>query len=130
MSRCIEMMEKKPWTYQIDLFGLCSVVHCMLHGKYMEVVKDHRTGLWRPKEAFKRYWQSEDLWKPLFNDLLNIAKVKYKVFLPTNATTPIINNKKKMLCVGLLWASQTRGVSSGRIWPNTGKSWRTICSST
>jgi len=68
--RFIEMQHGHPWTFQADLYGVCGVMHCMLHGSYMEVVDDE--GRYRPKESFKRYWQADDLWKPLFDELLNV----------------------------------------------------------
>ncbi|KAL6582868.1 protein kinase [Orobanche minor] len=37
--RCIEMQEDKPWTFQVDMYGLCVVVHMMLHNLYMEIEK-------------------------------------------------------------------------------------------
>jgi len=66
--QCVEMITGKPWTYQIDTFGLCAVVHFLLHGSYMELVRvDDK---WRPKLPFKRYWQVE-LWTSFFDQLLN-----------------------------------------------------------
>eukprot|EP01087_Luapelamoeba_hula_P005641 TRINITY_DN1568_c1_g1_i1.p1 TRINITY_DN1568_c1_g1~~TRINITY_DN1568_c1_g1_i1.p1 ORF type:complete len:1037 (+),score=218.33 TRINITY_DN1568_c1_g1_i1:44-3154(+) len=71
--RCAEMRENRPWTYQSDLFALCGVVHCLLHAKYMDVIQYNDGGVkkWKAREAFKRYWQSDLLWKPLFDGLLN-----------------------------------------------------------
>ncbi|KAL3647108.1 protein kinase [Castilleja foliolosa] len=71
--RCIEMQEKKPWTFQVDIYGLCVIVHMMLHNSYMEIEK--RASLdgsfdYQPKSHYKRYWQV-DLWKNLFSKLLN-----------------------------------------------------------
>ncbi|KAB2612537.1 mitotic checkpoint serine/threonine-protein kinase BUB1 [Pyrus ussuriensis x Pyrus communis] len=37
--RCVEMQENRPWTYQVDTYGLCVVVHTMLHNSYMEIDK-------------------------------------------------------------------------------------------
>jgi checkpoint serine/threonine-protein kinase len=105
------MIEGRPWTFQTDLFGLCGVIHCMLHGNYMETVLDGRTNELRPKvsmsalslrrlmptqDAIKRYWQG-DLWKPLFRDLLNVHgctnmpdlakhRAAFENFLHTNST--------------------------------------------
>ncbi|KAM2269141.1 hypothetical protein COP1_047089 [Malus domestica] len=33
------MQENSPWTYQVDTYGLCFVVHTMLHNSYMEIDK-------------------------------------------------------------------------------------------
>ncbi|KAL2937826.1 Mitotic checkpoint serine/threonine-protein kinase BUB1 [Bienertia sinuspersici] len=37
--RCVEMQEDKPWKFQVDTYGLCVIVHVMLHNKYMEIEK-------------------------------------------------------------------------------------------
>ncbi|OJD21245.1 BUB protein kinase [Blastomyces percursus] len=34
---CSEMRECRPWTYQVDMYGLAGVIHILLFGKYMEV---------------------------------------------------------------------------------------------
>ncbi|KAJ8427575.1 hypothetical protein Cgig2_021720 [Carnegiea gigantea] len=70
--RCIEMQEDKPWTFQVDTYGLCVVAHMMLHGSYMEIEKNMSSdgSYYRPKSHFKRYWNTE-LWKNLFRRLLN-----------------------------------------------------------
>ncbi|XP_052208011.1 mitotic checkpoint serine/threonine-protein kinase BUB1 [Diospyros lotus] len=72
--RCVEMQEKKPWTCQVDTYGLCVIVHMMLHNSYMEIQKktfSDGTHLYQPKSSFKRYWQVQ-LWSDLFTKLLNI----------------------------------------------------------
>ncbi|WOH05637.1 hypothetical protein DCAR_0625057 [Daucus carota subsp. sativus] len=73
--RCIEMQENKPWTFQVDTYGLCVIVHMMLHNSYMETEKKMSSSgsyINLPKAPFKRYWQI-DLWKNLFSELLNIS---------------------------------------------------------
>lgn len=35
--QCVEMQTGQPWTFQTDLYGLASTVHCMLIGDYMKV---------------------------------------------------------------------------------------------
>ncbi|PKI51322.1 hypothetical protein CRG98_028269 [Punica granatum] len=76
--RCVEMQEKKPWKYQVDIYGLCVVVHMMLHGSYMEVVKKSSSdgNFYKPKSSFKRYWKV-DLWEKLFSKLLNTSHANY-----------------------------------------------------
>ncbi|KAM0952193.1 putative protein kinase BUB family [Dioscorea sansibarensis] len=72
--RCVEMQENRSWTYQVDTYGLCVIVHMMLHGSYMSIEKKSTPNgsyYYQPKTAFKRYW-NVDLWKPLFSKLLNI----------------------------------------------------------
>ncbi|EPS37554.1 hypothetical protein H072_8750 [Dactylellina haptotyla CBS 200.50] len=73
---CPEMREMRPWTYQIDYYGVAAVVHSMLFGKYIEtttVTGDNAPG--RPKKykivsGMKRYWQGE-IWTEMFDVLLN-----------------------------------------------------------
>jgi hypothetical protein len=37
----------------------------------MDILQDPKTGRWRAKEPFKRYWQT-GLWEDMFNAFLNI----------------------------------------------------------
>lgn len=66
---CCEMLERKPWTYQTDLFGLAGTVFVMLFGKYMEVEKKLQT--WSVKTRFPRYI-NKSLWEHFFMTLLNV----------------------------------------------------------
>lgn len=66
---CCEMQERKPWTYQTDLFGLAGTVHVLLFGKYMEVEK--KIGNWDIKSRYPRYFKKE-LWTTFFDQLLNV----------------------------------------------------------
>jgi checkpoint serine/threonine-protein kinase len=66
---CCEMLENRPWTYQIDLFGVAGTAHVMLFGKYMKVEK--RIGQWEIQSRFPRYFRKE-LWGDFFKTLLNI----------------------------------------------------------
>ncbi|XP_010526508.1 PREDICTED: mitotic checkpoint serine/threonine-protein kinase BUB1 [Tarenaya hassleriana] len=71
--RCVEMKENKPWKFQVDTYGLCVIVHMMLHNKYMEVEKrpSPKGGhVNLPSATFRRYWKVE-MWKELFTKLLN-----------------------------------------------------------
>ena len=90
---CAEMREMRPWTYQVDYWGLAGVVHSLLFGKYIEDVVEKNSGSsnnsngisdggtvgvgglkrYRVREGFKRYWQTE-LWQGLFDVLLNPAR--------------------------------------------------------
>ncbi|QIW99822.1 hypothetical protein AMS68_005340 [Peltaster fructicola] len=72
---CAEMRELRPWTYQIDYYGLAGTIHSMLFGKYMETISERGSGLgatktYRIRETFKRYWQTE-IWNDVFQLLLN-----------------------------------------------------------
>ncbi|OVA00374.1 Protein kinase domain [Macleaya cordata] len=73
--RCVEMQENRPWTFQVDAYGLCVIVHMMLFGSYMAVekkVSSDGSYLYQPKSTLKRYWNVE-LWRDLFTKLLNIS---------------------------------------------------------
>ncbi|KAG9149831.1 hypothetical protein Leryth_025400 [Lithospermum erythrorhizon] len=116
--RCIEMQEKKAWTFEVDAYGLCAIAHTMLHGKYMEI--DHRISPndfydYQPKLAFKRYWKGE-LWKELFSKLLNMKpsedykktlqalRKKFQDYLCTDPTLVgklkqlLLNQKASIIC--------------------------------
>lgn len=75
---CPEMREGRPWTWQIDYYGLAGVVHCLLFGKYIETMRSDQGGLgrngrkYRIRESLKRYWQT-DIWGDCFEVLLNPA---------------------------------------------------------
>jgi checkpoint serine/threonine-protein kinase len=66
---CTEMLEKKPWTFQTDLFGVAGSTHVMLFGKYMEVEK--KILGWNIKTRLPRYF-NRSVWENFFNTLLNI----------------------------------------------------------
>jgi checkpoint serine/threonine-protein kinase len=78
---CSEMRELRPWTYQIDYYGLAGIIHSLLFGKYMETINDKQPGAatalgsassksYRIRETLKRYWQT-DIWASAFDLLLN-----------------------------------------------------------
>ncbi|BFG03263.1 uncharacterized protein DMAD_02561 [Drosophila madeirensis] len=69
--KCIEMRTQRPWTYQLDLFGLASIMHVLLFGRYMEVAQRQPSGIWMPKTALPRYFQRET-WETIFRGLLNV----------------------------------------------------------
>ncbi|CCU99150.1 unnamed protein product [Malassezia sympodialis ATCC 42132] len=70
---CIEMREMRPWTYQADYYGLASIAHCLLFGKYMDTtssVADDGRARHRLQQPLRRYWQT-DLWTRFFDLTLN-----------------------------------------------------------
>ncbi|NXX84456.1 BUB1 kinase, partial [Urocolius indicus] len=67
--QCIEMLTQKPWNYQTDYFGFAATVYCMLFGSYMRVKNEN--GVWKPEGVFRRL-ANADLWKELFESMLNI----------------------------------------------------------
>lgn len=86
---CTEMKECRPWTYQVDMYGLASTVFMMLFGKYMEVIPvdngsdgaalDINGGpgkTYRIKEYLKRYWERE-IWSEVFDLCLNPTSAKW-----------------------------------------------------
>ncbi|TMW47884.1 hypothetical protein DOY81_007034 [Sarcophaga bullata] len=68
--KCPEMREERPWTYQLDLYGLAGVFHVLLFGKYMDIEKNAR-GFWMHKTRVPRY-VNKSLWDEIFKTLLNI----------------------------------------------------------
>jgi len=68
-SRCPEMLDDKPWTYELDYFGVASVAHTLLHGNYMKLTKKNNEYI--PNGSLKRWWDTS-LWSDFFNQFLNI----------------------------------------------------------
>lgn len=66
---CCEMLDKKPWSYQTDLFGLAGTSHTMLLGQYMSVEK--KLLEWNIKTRLPRYVK-KFLWENFFTTLLNV----------------------------------------------------------
>ncbi|XP_030387060.1 uncharacterized protein LOC115633730 [Scaptodrosophila lebanonensis] len=69
--KCIEMRTDRPWTYQLDLFGLVGVMHVLLFGRYMEVVQRPPMNVWMPKTQLPRYLNRQ-VWDSVFRTLLNV----------------------------------------------------------
>lgn len=67
---CPEMRENRPWTYQLDLYGLAGVFHVLLFGKYMDIEKKSN-GIWMHKTKIPRYF-NRNVWETIFKTLLNI----------------------------------------------------------
>ncbi|EXB44632.1 Mitotic checkpoint serine/threonine-protein kinase [Morus notabilis] len=64
-----------PWRDQVDTYGLCAIVHLMLHNSYMDIQKKPAPDggyIYLPMSSFRRYWKV-DLWKNLFTKLLNTS---------------------------------------------------------
>ncbi|XP_036338653.1 uncharacterized protein LOC118748389 [Rhagoletis pomonella] len=68
--KCVEMREGRPWTYQLDLYGLAGVIHVMLFGKFMDIAQ-RANGIWMHKTHVPRYI-NRNLWDSIFQSLLNI----------------------------------------------------------
>ena len=66
------MREMRPWTYQADYYGLASIAHCLLFGKYMDTtcyVNDDGLKTYKIQQSLRRYWQT-DLWTRFFHLML------------------------------------------------------------
>lgn len=66
--QCVEMKESRPWTTQVDTYGLLGTIHCFIFLDYMKVFKDEK-GRWKITKSFRRYWNP--IWEKLFDSLLN-----------------------------------------------------------
>jgi checkpoint serine/threonine-protein kinase len=67
--RCVAMRIGKPWSFDIDTFGILCSAHVLLFGIHMEIAKG-KDNQWKPRCTFPRYWQRE-LWTIVFNQLLS-----------------------------------------------------------
>jgi checkpoint serine/threonine-protein kinase len=67
--RCVAMRQGRPWSFDIDTFGILCSAHVLLYGSHMEL-KNKGDAEWKPAKRMKRYWK-QDLWDDLFNSILN-----------------------------------------------------------
>ncbi|KAI5295255.1 hypothetical protein KEM52_001920 [Ascosphaera acerosa] len=71
---CPEMREHRPWTHQVDLWGIANIMHLLLFQKDMETTCIPARPGGRPryqlKERIKRYWE-QDTWHEAFDLCLN-----------------------------------------------------------
>ncbi|CAA6671989.1 unnamed protein product [Spirodela intermedia] len=68
--RCIEMQEDKPWTFQVDTYGLCVIIHMMLHGSYMSIEKKGNSDgdyTYQPRSSLKNTCLCGNLFSTLLN---------------------------------------------------------------
>ncbi|KAK9510537.1 hypothetical protein O3M35_005294 [Rhynocoris fuscipes] len=65
---CCEMRERKPWTYQTDLYGLAATMHCLIFNEYMVIEKKNNE--WKLNKPLPRNFRK--LWEPIFLSLLNV----------------------------------------------------------
>ncbi|CCH59485.1 hypothetical protein TBLA_0B06620 [Henningerozyma blattae CBS 6284] len=66
---CYEMRTGLPWSYEIDYYGLASIIHMMLYGTVIDTIR-LKDGTFKLRSPFKRYWK-QDIWKEVFSVLLN-----------------------------------------------------------
>ncbi|RLV96228.1 Checkpoint serine/threonine-protein kinase BUB1 [Spathaspora sp. JA1] len=64
---CPAMHNGIPWSYDVDYYGIASIIHTLLFGHYIKIRQGSKVQL---EGAFKRYWQGQ-LWSGLFDFLLN-----------------------------------------------------------
>ena len=67
--RCVAMRVGRPWSFDIDTYGILCSAHVLLFGTHLEVLEDHNKR-WKAVKSFRRYWQ-RDLWHEIFDILLN-----------------------------------------------------------
>lgn len=67
---CTEMLEGKPWTFQLDLFCLVGTIYSMLCGKYMKVERQ-TNGEYGISDGIPAYL-NVSLWSNIFKTLINI----------------------------------------------------------
>lgn len=68
---CVAMRKGLSWSFDADTFGLCAGVHVLLYGTHIEIEYNSSTKRWMPRKPLRRYWK-KDLWKELFDTLLNL----------------------------------------------------------
>ncbi|GAA95977.1 uncharacterized protein L969DRAFT_105403 [Mixia osmundae IAM 14324] len=66
---CLEMRNGKSWTYEPDYYGLASIAHLCLFGRFIETTTDE-DGQQCLTQGFRRYHQV-DLWTRFFGLMLN-----------------------------------------------------------
>ena len=63
------MRDDRPWSIDVDTFGISASSHALLFGTHLEISQDV-SGRWRTMKSIRRYWQGE-LWQRFFDTLLN-----------------------------------------------------------
>ena len=67
---CTEMMDGRPWTFQLDLFCVASTIYSILCGRYMKVERV-KIGEYTMKEGIPPHL-NVSLWNDFFYTLINI----------------------------------------------------------
>lgn len=91
---CTEMMDNRPWTYQLDLFCLASTIYMMVLGEYMIVRKAGKNSNRYVTRTIPRYY-NRTLWPHLFDTLINIPDAQHLPDL--NALSNLLDDEIKKL---------------------------------
>lgn len=67
--RCIAMRRGKCWSFDVDTYGVCDIVHLLVFGENMELDESKNM----PKKKPHRYHQ-QDLWEGFFASLLKLEE--------------------------------------------------------
>lgn len=67
-----EMLDSKPWSYEIDWFGTLNCIYKMFFLEDMTV--DKNNGRWTVDKQFKGF--PTNIWTSMFDELLNISDLK------------------------------------------------------
>jgi len=66
---CVAMRNQRPWSFDVDTFGVCASAHVLLFGTHIEIERGSDKK-WMPRQHFRRYHQAS-LWRAVFGTLLN-----------------------------------------------------------
>jgi len=69
---CCEMKAEKPWTYQIDYFGILSIIHCLILRKYMNTYEE--AGRFKMSSSFPRSY--DKVFNRFFDVFMNVPSCK------------------------------------------------------
>lgn len=65
---CCEMKQEKPWTYQVDYYGILTCLHCVIFKSFMNVYNEN--GRCRMSKSVPRSY--DKLFTQMFDSFLNI----------------------------------------------------------
>ncbi|VDD86676.1 unnamed protein product [Enterobius vermicularis] len=69
---CFEMMDGRPWTYQIDFFGFIATMHVLLFGSYMKTMRNEETRKYSMLSVIRRRCSQRDVLQDVFQMCMNI----------------------------------------------------------
>ena len=68
---CVAMRLGRPWSFDVDTFGVCAAAHVLLFGQHLEIKKKAGDNRWAPTLSIPKDFQ-KDVWDYFFDSLLNI----------------------------------------------------------